>query len=185
MWGATRTIYQHYKLGIFQSTHPVWGATGGQSGRNLAFSISIHAPRVGCDSPYGECLLCESYFNPRTPCGVRLWCIVWSFGFYGISIHAPRVGCDLCKLFVLLVLSISIHAPRVGCDSSIGRTHAIPNYFNPRTPCGVRPERGHNHASDLAFQSTHPVWGATRPRSISGHIIRYFNPRTPCGVRPR
>ena len=34
--------------------------------------------------------------------------------------------------------------------------------FNPRTPCGVRQDlTGHGMTSG-GFQSTHPVWGATR-----------------------
>ena len=83
-------------------------------------------------------------------------------------------------------MHISIHAPRVGCD---------------RVLC-------HIDLQTFAFQSTHPVWGATFACSsaamltlpISIHAPRVgcdstkeqccfflydFNPRTPCGVRPR
>ena len=57
---------------VFQSTHPVWGATPYHRTRTTAGGISIHAPRVGCDQNHvfvesGA----ESHFNPRTPCGVR------------------------------------------------------------------------------------------------------------------
>ena len=55
----------------FQSTHPVWGATGGGAGGELLLAISIHAPRVGCDS--------RARVNRYD---------------FKISIHAPRVGCD-------------------------------------------------------------------------------------------
>ena len=58
-------------LNGFQSTHPVWGATDGQQDQRRPGHISIHAPRVGCDS---KCSLVWSplcNFNPRTPCGVR------------------------------------------------------------------------------------------------------------------
>ena len=34
----------------FQFTHPVWGATRRSSGRARWTSVSIHAPRVGCDT---------------------------------------------------------------------------------------------------------------------------------------
>ena len=34
----------------FQFTHPVWGATAGEPLVQLALFVSIHAPRVGCDS---------------------------------------------------------------------------------------------------------------------------------------
>ena len=101
-----------------------------------------------------------------------------------ISIHAPRVGCDQGLAAVSVLGLISIHAPRVGCDLEI-------------SSCSTSPWR---------FQSTHPVWGATRIRLSSGlddvisiHAPRVgcdaamciyslipsidFNPRTPCGVR--
>ena len=78
-------------------------------------------------------------------------------------------------------------------------------YFNPRTPCGVRPlEPGdtvcfgkfqsthplrgataaaHSKRKATAFQSTHPLRGAT-DRLLHGlRGGHYFNPRTPCGVR--
>ena len=35
---------------IFQSTHPGWGATVRKAAKCLTRSISIHAPRVGCDA---------------------------------------------------------------------------------------------------------------------------------------
>ena len=56
---------------IFQSTHPLRGATTfcSQAGRDIR--ISIHAPLAGCDytARYGR--YHARHFNPRTPCGVR------------------------------------------------------------------------------------------------------------------
>ena len=57
----------------------------------------------------------------------------------GISIHAPREGCDVVNGLQPADLEISIHAPREGCD----KQHAT----------GERRR--------MAFQSTHPVRGAT------------------------
>ena len=79
--------------------------------------------------------------------------------------------------------------------------------FNPRTPCGVRPQGQHKFYPKFRFQSTHPVRGATHRKRqnrwiqmISIHAPRAgcdgkkaihklccknFNPRTPCGVRRR
>ena len=56
--------------------------------------------------------------------------------------------------------------------------------FNPRTPCGVRPLCAAFVAGDREFQSTHPVWGATRHPPLCSLFRTHFNPRTPCGVRP-
>ena len=59
----------------FQSTLPVWGATHMGLVRIARDGISIHAPRVGSDSPAGGIVP----------------------GQKGISIHAPRVGSDQGK----------------------------------------------------------------------------------------
>ena len=87
------------------------------------------------------------------------------------------------------------------------RADGLHKYFNPRTPCGVRRLRTRIVSPCAAFQSTHPVRGATcgedRTRQTdptefqSTHPVRgattstpnfeirvtNFNPRTPCGVR--
>ena len=78
------------------------------------------------------------YINPRTPCGVR----------HDIHAHLakqdefqsthPVRGATQTWRTCSYVPRISIHAPRAGCD-----LHPLvklpPDYdFNPRTPCGVR-----------------------------------------------
>ena len=84
------------------------------------------------------------------------------FEGFSISIHAPRVGRDTTVLLFDEFQSISIHAPRVGRDRAgsktgdiigisihaprVGRDAGIPIFF---TISG-------------GFQSTRPVWGATR-----------------------
>ena len=104
-----------------------------------------------------------------------------------ISIHAPRVGSDILKSrrAFNVEIKISIHAPRVGSDAE---TLDLSDKTD-------------------SFQSTLPVWGATRSKSwafvhlaISIHaprvgsdertaISRYrkinFNPRSPCGERQK
>ena len=93
---------------------------------------------------------------------MRHWQSSSNNGYEGISIHAPRVGCDVPLEQIQLCAHISIHAPRVGCD---------------RSPSG-------SWSARRAFQSTHPVWGATATTPVRTLAHRYFNPRTPCGVRP-
>jgi len=56
---------------------------------------------------------------------------------------------------------ISIHAPRVGRDTSIICMLVIIQYFNPRAPCGARPDSMRKITTIFEFQSTRPVWGAT------------------------
>ena len=73
MRGAT-VAWQYTGTGyLFQSTHPVRGATTILCSGQFRFIISIHAPREGCD-----------YINTTTINGLLL-----------ISIHAPREGCDI------------------------------------------------------------------------------------------
>ena len=79
--------------------------------------ISIHAPRGGCDPPaalvspsqlkfqsthpagdatLSRCVIAreQSYFNPRTPRGMRQPSLRGRTKDTSISIHAPRGGCD-------------------------------------------------------------------------------------------
>ena len=106
----------------------------------LPLRISIHAPRMGCDTCFFRYCLCRTNFNPRTPYGVRL----------------INSGFPFCPP------KISIHAPRMGCDPSPRHTRYRLRDFNPRTPYGVRQKREPAPHKEYGFQSTHPVWGATR-----------------------
>ena len=161
--GATLTAAATSSTGSsFQSTHPARGATtqypkiarrkfyfNPRTPRGVRLligvyslglrSISIHAPREGCDvswyttnslkhqfqstHPARGATLSSPHrpfshrdFNPRTPRGVRPVCrSIWEVG-KKISIHAPREGCDPCPTVPFMRRS----------------------YFNPRTPRGVR-----------------------------------------------
>ena len=100
--------------------------------------ISIHAPRVGCDAVQDRVNQLLRYFNPRTPCGVRhhpgnFWAWGWKFQ----STH-PVWGATPRTSLMWRMSSISIHAPRVGCDEGSVNYEIPPLDFNPRTPCGVR-----------------------------------------------
>ena len=103
--------------------------------------ISIHAPRVGRDCTASPTTITMRRFQSTRPVwGATFWLSKYWFPSL-ISIHAPRVGRDDDDLNGgYIVLVISIHAPRVGRDVD-GR------YLT-------------RHL--LKFQSTRPVWGATR-----------------------
>ncbi len=147
---------------IFQSTHPARGATEAVIKDRPHHPISIHAPREGCDRAACQVVAvpvrisihapregCDeitmdgdvpyTYFNPRTPRGVRLEAVIKDRPHHPISIHAPREGCD-----------------------GRFRTGALfPRYFNPRTPRGVRLDDFARACVLMEFQSTHPARGAT------------------------
>ena len=123
----------------FQSTHPLRGATSAPPRRPM---------RTG-------------YFNPRTPCGVRL----------------NNRGTD--KLNPPFQ---STH-PLRGATERRRQQHHDPRYFNPRTPCGVRHQEAPVPASFLYFNPRTPC-GVRRMSRCVCPADGDFNPRTPCGVRP-
>ena len=137
---------------------PVSGAATFGAGR-----ISIHAPRVGSDSPYSPDISRRCRLFQST---LPVWGATQSQAIImealQISIHAPRVGSDSFgvaqtghKRF------ISIHAPRVGSD-----------FLNPWSL-----------TTSAKFQSTLPVWGATLAPLRTSRFFPDFNPRSPCGER--
>ena len=172
----------------FQSTLPVWGATRCSPSAN----------------PW------RSDFNPRSPCGERPVRDQRSGGRpVQISIHAPRVGSDLLEAKGMLSHGISIHAPRVGSDGHGHGGGALPapisihaprvgsdgggpgkrrsgRDFNPRSPCGERPGSHAGENSLFLFQSTLPVWGATKPYEVISvnDVISIHAPRVGSDPNP-
>ena len=101
-----------------------------------------------------------------------------------ISIHAPLAGRDTTFAPAdKRDLMISIHAPLAGCDHRSAGQGGHGGHFSPRTPCGVR--RGVSIVAVVgrAFQSTHPLRGATLCPCAFTCLLLHFNPRAPCGVR--
>ena len=148
-------------------------------------SVSIHAPREGCDRDKlqyeGEDL---------------------------VSIHAPREGCDhIGELLFTEVSAVSIHAPREGCDPrGVGRSKVASGFqfthpgrgatlsparyawlwfcFNSRTPGGVR-QIDRDDESEHENVSIHaPREGCDSNETIPRVGHWGFNSRTPGGVRP-
>ncbi len=196
------------RKGLFQSTHPLRGATVTAASAIAAMQISIHAPLAGCDIAAKYPQLDLQQISIHAPLAGCDWRGADPRGRrHAISIHAPLAGCDRCPADkTYLRRPISIHAPLAGCDMTRGVMRQIPanfnprtpcgvrrtggsrcrggvQHFNPRTPCGVRPPRGARWICRQAFQSTHPLRGATPAGTPRGALSDYFNPRTPCGVR--
>ena len=94
--GVRQTLKPAFpKIVIFQSTHPLRGATQ-----------RVQHPGAAD----------HQHFNPRTPCGVRHVASGCRLSMLRISIHAPLAGCDERFLDLTLCDGISIHAPLAGCD---------------------------------------------------------------------
>ena len=168
----------------FQSTRPVWGATTGVLLHDVDVTISIHAPRVGRDrschqehwpqlisihaprvgrDSYPTCdLSTHQYFNPRAPCGARLFLSRVLAAKENFNPRAPcgaRLdlpsqhgkieafqstrpvwGATSTAVTCRISCAISIHAPRVGRDAAGQASHGCGSNFNPRAPCGARPK---------------------------------------------
>ena len=146
-------------------------------------------------------------FNPRTPCGVRQARRPHENDTTSISIHAPLAGCDTIRiLFFREFFQFQSTHPLRGATRALALNRALRRYFNPRTPCGVRPAdvriafQVHGisiHAplagcddlrrvrSGRVHISIHaPLAGCDEPpRRARRRLKTDFNPRTPCGVR--
>ena len=143
---------------LFQSPHPVRGATGSRS----------------CWPP-SQC-----HFNPRTPRGVRLAPHAGGGAAILISIHAPREGCDDSSHQLGVVDIISIHAPREGCDTINQLRMAFQIQFQSTHPArGATSNDKRLEADELLFQSTHPARGATACATLCRYVQARFQSTHP------
>ena len=170
-------------------------------------TISIHAPREGCDSllvctrsacvPFRStppargatrgwvwCSPRRRNFNPRTPRGVRRPEPQRLKPMSDFNPRTPRGVRPPTKGIMLGGFFISIHAPREGCDSRCPQPELPKTQFQ-----STHPARGATRISThccvtCTFQSTHPARGATRCSRGCLDTRSNFNPRTPRGVRP-
>ncbi len=184
VWRTT-VIYNRAQTetGRFQSTSSVWRTTPFSACMRGIWYISIHVLRVEDDRRL-ECsgLHCF-YFNPRPPCGGRPF---WDVSRPKPAHFNPRPPCGGRRGRTAqhgVKCDISIHVLRVEDDysapmysselfgfqstSSVWRTtryckhpSAAQWYFNPRPPCGGRPDH-----------------------EVSRDRLVHFNPRPPCGGR--
>ena len=131
--------------------------------------ISIHAPRVGRDRRQRTRWSRPSIFQSTRP----VWGATAIRGARAraeaISIHAPRVGRDKGRGENLVVtLDISIHAPRVGRDCGRHHTDDRAKRFQSTRPVwGATRGGACRPVAQAGFQSTRPVWGATLPVKIN------------------
>ena len=199
------TLIRVAAVKLFQSTHSLRSATFCSTYGLLLYDVSIHALLAECDCRLNHTIYSAVCFNPRTPCGVRLFvppmdCSCMMFQ----STHSLRSATAVLTT-QYIVPSVSIHALLAECDFLFHLWIAPVRCFNPRTPCGVRLWRFLDLNCSTWFQSTHSLRSATsgnKPRNnktiVSIHALLAecdllhpaggmgragFNPRTPCGVR--
>ena len=81
----------------FQSTSPVWRTTHRPRIRRVLIAVSIHVPRVEDDDTITTHVPDAKSFNPRPPCGGRLFDSSYLYALMMVSIHVPRVEDDLMQ----------------------------------------------------------------------------------------
>ena len=204
--GVRRRLYNNpWAVFKFQSTHPLRGATAGSDARPGTVDISIHASLAGCDSvdqrhglgaaisihaPLAGCDTVSilfmprvTYFNPRTPCGVRR---LYPHADCAGRDFNPRTPCGVRpqarKWYNWLIEFQSTH-PLRGATGITHKSGEHIKHFNPRTPCGVRHNSGSRPARRGNFNPRTPCGVRLCAPSVRLPVRSYFNPRTPCGVR--
>ena len=90
---------------------------------------------------------------------------------------------NVCR--AALVNGISIHAPRVGRDRDFYAINFTFFYFNPRAPCGARQRQPRKARLPREFQSTRPVWGATRIYALISSLCSFQSTRPVWGATIR
>ena len=101
----------------------------------------------------------------------------------GISIHAPLAGSDGPHGLRPRDRAISIHAPLAGSDTSPSNSPVQPSNFNPRSPCGERPNSRSPCAAWFRISIHAPLAGSDRNLTQRLILVQHFNPRSPCGER--
>ena len=167
----------------FQSTLPVWGATPLPPLAVVVPGISIHAPRVGSDSTRSGTWRAPSGFQSTLPVwgATQIWTNFSNM--VGFQSTLPVWGATRPNS------PWPAGTPHFNPRSPCGERHGWhgqgkpPLNFNPRSPCGERLTEEERRNMSQGFQSTLPVWGATRDISGPAGALFNFNPRSPCGER--
>ena len=107
--------------------------------------ISIHVPREGDDTLFGE----------------------EADDVVEISIHVPREGDDWLPIGRPIELRISIHVPREGDDWKPATTRPRPTTFQSTSPVRGTTESQTSAIPRRLFQSTSPVRGTTNILKIA------------------
>ncbi len=123
---------------MFQSTHPLRGATLYIGGVTLLFTFQSTHPLRGATF--------VAYFAAL--------CLLFQ------STH-PLRGATVCPTLQTTCILVSIHAPLARCDVRSSTLLCKDGCFNPRTPCEVRLTTVYKTQEMKLFQSTHPLRGAT------------------------
>ena len=122
-------------------------------------------------------------FNPRCPCGQRLY-ITHRYAAEVVfqSTLPIRAATEGGRMPEKKSTDFNPRCP-YGQRPERHRMGKIPRYFNPRCPYGQRQLVVHFIKMMYLFQSTLPIRAATNIYGRTNKLCRYFNPRCPYGQR--
>ena len=130
--------------------------------------ISIHAPRAGSDENALKNWSTLSSFQSTLPVRGATSKEDKQKMETTISIHAPRAGSDLTGMSdPEKWIRFQSTLPVRGATYKSWPFSAIHSDFNPRSPCGERPNVKKIAGSYFIFQSTLPVRGATTSHALA------------------
>ena len=184
--GARRIAGLVHRFSAFDiSTHaPLAGRDRKASPYGRYQTISTHAPLAGRDKLFVSVQMWYPLFQPTRPlrgatsCSCRCKC--------GIRYFNPRAPCG-ARLFPFVVYFIrpfiSTHAPLAGRDARTAAMPPIATKFQPTRPLRGATVITARRAATSIFQPTRPLRGATICHSGCPPDGSYFNPRAPCGAR--
>ena len=132
-------------------------------------------PRTPCGvrlCPSSSNCRTEKDFNPRTPCGVRRSSPAGCATMSRFQSTHPLRGATGYMVYQKFAKEISIHAPLAGCDSCSYPHNMVCQYFNPRTPCGVRPDMSLYSLLPESISIHAPLAGCDAPESCKSSTCR-------------
>ena len=146
--------------------------------------ISIHAPHTGRDScPQDHPPPSPGFQSTRPIRGATFTFAAQTLDKNIFQSTRPIRGATKVTIIIVSLIYISIHAPHTGRDARKAPFLWTRPYFNPRAPYGARPPLVKILTRRGVFQSTRPIRGATRQKSLMGKYHDNFNPRAPYGAR--
>ena len=165
---------------------------------NRGHTISIHAPRVGSDTPITlrHCTTylflstlpawgatrksltrqpASMYFYPRSPRGERPLAPKENTTKQDFYPRSPRGERLVAFLFQVMPHNISIHAPRVGSDRRPADDKRGTGKFLSTLPAWGATSPATGMTARFIFLSTLPAWGATVPSGgKAGQVLAKF-----------
>ena len=122
-------------------------------------------------------------FNPRAPCGARPGRSAPDHRQNIFQSTRPMRGATRGSVVPIPAVQFQSTRPMRGATSPWGRVRPCQTDFNPRAPCGARPDEASSAPPGRSISIHAPHAGRDVRRRCGRAWRRNFNPRAPCGAR--